>query len=148
MDIELDEGDVTNRTEAVDLAGLDDKNVTCAGLEFLSVHGPHAAALSHELDFIVRMAMRSGTTPREGAEEKYGDIHVAIIGPYEMVRAALEWQVLLTHAVHFCAPSGGVMRGSGKRAAPVTREAAAPLLGKRDRAAHTVRNPAATLAAS
>jgi hypothetical protein len=101
MDIELDEGHVTNSTEAVDLAGLDDKNVTWAGLEFLAVHGPHAAALPHELDFIVRMSMRSGTTPREGAEEKHGDIHVAIISPYEMVRAALKWQVLLTHAVHF-----------------------------------------------
>jgi hypothetical protein len=51
--------------EAVDLSSLDDQNVTSAGFEFLSVDCPEAAAFSYELDFIVRMAMRSRATPGE-----------------------------------------------------------------------------------
>lgn len=71
MYIKLDEGRVTNAAEAVDLAGLDDKNVARFGFEFLSVDGPETAALPHELNFIVRMTMGPRTTPREGAEEEY-----------------------------------------------------------------------------
>jgi hypothetical protein len=100
MYIKLDEGRVTNTPEAVDLPGLDDENVTCAGFEFLSVDGPETATFPHELDFIIRMTMGSGTAPREGAEEEHGDIHVAVIGPDKVMRAALKWQVLLTDTVH------------------------------------------------
>jgi voltage-gated potassium channel Kch len=100
MHIELDEGCVTNAAEAVDLAGLDDENVTCSGFEFLSVDGPETAALPHELDFVVRMTMGAWTTPREGAEEEHGHVHVAVVGANEVVRAALKGQVLLANAVH------------------------------------------------
>jgi hypothetical protein len=85
MDIDLDEGRVTNAAEAVDLPGLDDQNVARAGFEFLSVDGPNTATFPHELDLIVRMTMGPGTTPREGAEEEHGDIHVAVIGPDKVV---------------------------------------------------------------
>jgi hypothetical protein len=37
------------------------------------------------LDFIVRMTMGPGTTPREGAEEEHGDIHVPVISPDKVV---------------------------------------------------------------
>jgi hypothetical protein len=100
MYIELDQGRVTNAAEAVDLTGLDDENVTCSGFEFLSLDGPETAAFPDELDFIVRMAMGSRAPPREGAEEEYGDTHVAVVGPDELVRAALKRQVLLTDSVH------------------------------------------------
>jgi hypothetical protein len=85
MYIELDERRVTDAAEAVDLTGLDDENVPCSGFEFLSVDGPETAAFPHELDFVVRVTMRAWTTPGEGAEEEYGDIHVAIIGANELV---------------------------------------------------------------
>lgn len=42
------------------------------------------------------------TTPREGAEEEYGDIHVAVISPNEVVRATLKGQIVLTNPVHNC----------------------------------------------
>jgi hypothetical protein len=100
MHLELDEGCVTDAAEAVDLPGLDDENVTCSGFEFLSVDGPETAAFPHELDFVVRMTMGAWTTPREGAEEEHGDVHVAVVGPDEVVRATLKGQVLLTNAVH------------------------------------------------
>ena len=93
MYIELDEGRVTNAAEAVDLAGLDDENVTSAGFEFLSVDGPEPVTFPHELDFIVGVTMGPGTAPWERAEEEHRDLHVAVIGPDEVVRAALKWQV-------------------------------------------------------
>ena len=100
MYVNLDEGCVTNAAEAVDLPGLDDENVTGAGFEFLSVDGPQTATFPHELDFIVRMTMRPGPTPGDSAEEEHRDTYVAVIGPNEVVRAALERQVLLTDTVH------------------------------------------------
>jgi hypothetical protein len=91
MDIDLDERRVTNAAEAMDLAGLDDQNVPGAGFEFLTVDDPQTTTFPHELDFIIGMTMGPGPTPREGAEEDDGDIHVAIIGPDELVRAAHKW---------------------------------------------------------
>jgi hypothetical protein len=52
------------------------------------------------LDLIVGVSMRSGTTARKGAEQEDGNVHVAVISPDELVGATLEWQVLLTNAVH------------------------------------------------
>jgi hypothetical protein len=100
VNVDLYEWRIADATKAVNLAGLDDQNVTCAGFEFLSVDGPEAATFPHKLDFIIGMTMRSRTTAGEGAEEKHGDVHVPVIGPDELVRAALKGQVLLTNAVH------------------------------------------------
>jgi hypothetical protein len=100
MHIKLDEGRVTDAAEAVDLPGLDDENVTCAGFELFAVDGPETAAFPHELDFIIGMTMGTRPTSRQGAEEEHGDVHVAVVGPDEVVRAALKWEVLLTDAVH------------------------------------------------
>ena len=91
MYIHVDEGRVP---------GLDDENVTGFGFELLPVHGPETATFPHELDLVVRMAMRPGPPPRERAEQEHGDIH-AVIGSDKVMRAALEWQVLLTDTVHF-----------------------------------------------
>jgi hypothetical protein len=54
----------------VDLAGLDDENVG------------------------------AWTTAREGAEKEHGDVDITVVGPDEVMRAAMKWQVLLTNAVH------------------------------------------------
>jgi hypothetical protein len=90
VDINLDQRGVANAAEAMDLPRLDDKNVTGAGLEFLPVDRPEAPAFPDELDFIVWMTMSPGATPREGAEEKGGDIDVAVLSPNELVRAPLK----------------------------------------------------------
>jgi hypothetical protein len=100
MHIDLDERCVTNTAEAMDLPRLDDKYVTGAGFEFLAVDRPETPAFSDELDFIVRMTMRSGAAPGQGAEEECGDANVSVLGADEVVRAALKWQVLLTNTVH------------------------------------------------
>ncbi len=49
MDVDLDEGRVTNAAEAMDLPGLDDENVAGAGFEFLSVDAPETATLPRSM---------------------------------------------------------------------------------------------------
>ena len=90
VDIDLDEGRVTNAPEGVDLPGLDDENVARSGLELHAVDGPEASAFPDELDFVVRMPMGPGTFPGEGAEQEYGDLHVAVIGADKVMGASLE----------------------------------------------------------
>jgi len=74
MDVDLDEGRVTNAAEAMDLPGLDDENVAGAGLELFSIDGPETATFPYELDLVVRVTMRPRATPGEGAEKEDGDI--------------------------------------------------------------------------
>jgi hypothetical protein len=109
MYVQLNKRRLTNAVKAVDLSGLDDEDVTCAGFELLAVHGPETPAFPHELDFVVRMTMRAGTAAGEGSKEEDGDVHVAIVRPDEMVRAAPEGQIVLANAIH---QSVGVQPGA------------------------------------
>jgi hypothetical protein len=90
MHVELDKWCIADAAEAVNLAGFDDQDVAGAGLELLAVYGPEAAAFPHELDFIVRMTMRSGAAARKSAREENGDVHAAMICTDEAMRTALE----------------------------------------------------------
>ena len=110
MHIQLDKRSVTNAAKTVNLAGLDDENVTRPGFEFHAVDGPETTAFPHELDFVVRMAMGARTTARKRTEEEHGDIDITVVGPDELMRAALKWQVLLTNALH---PGDAPMVGVG-----------------------------------
>jgi hypothetical protein len=100
MDIYLDQRLVTDTGEAVDLPGLDDQDVARAGLKLPAVDLVETPSISDELDFVIGMAMRARPAAGQGIEEKYRDADVALIGADELVRAALEGEILLTHAVH------------------------------------------------
>jgi hypothetical protein len=69
--IELDERNIASIAETVDLASLDNENVPCAGFEFLAVDRPEPPTLSHELNLVIRMTVRSGTFARESIEEEH-----------------------------------------------------------------------------
>lgn len=98
--VELYQRRIADRAKTVDLAGLDDEDVTGAGLELLSVHGPTAASVLHELNLVVRVAMRPRPTPRSSIEQKDGDVHVAVLGADEVMRAAAKGKFFLVYAVH------------------------------------------------
>jgi hypothetical protein len=100
MDVHLDQRIIANAAEAVDLSGLDDEDVARAGLELHPVHSPETAALSHELNFIVRVAMGAGTMPWEGSQKEDGDVYVPVLRADELVGAALEREVILSDAIH------------------------------------------------
>jgi hypothetical protein len=46
------------------------------------------------------MTMRPRSASGKAVKKKHGDAHVAVVGPHEVVRAALEWQVFLASTVH------------------------------------------------
>ncbi len=98
MHVELDQGLVADAAEAMDLAGLDDQDVAGTSFELLAVDGPETPTSSHELNFIVRVAVGTGAAAGQGTEEKRRDVHVAIVGADELVGAALEGEVLLLNS--------------------------------------------------
>ncbi len=100
MHVELDQRLLADAAKAMDLTGLDDEDVTRAGLELFSVDNPESATLTYELYFIVGVAMRARATPGVSSEQEYRDVHVAMIGANELVRATLEREVLLPNSVH------------------------------------------------
>jgi hypothetical protein len=100
MHVNLDERRIADTLEAVDLAGLDDQDIAGAGFEFVPVHGPQSTAFTHELNFVVRMTVRSGPAARQRAEQIDGDIDVAVIGANKLMRAALKRQILLPNPLH------------------------------------------------
>ncbi|MEO5580317.1 MAG: hypothetical protein ABIR58_06630 [Gemmatimonadaceae bacterium] len=100
MHIELNERVACNAHVTMYFAGFDNENVARAGLEFLGVDIAEAAALSYKLDFIARMTMGPGTTARQAVEKEHRNIGVTVVGPNELVRAALKRQVLLADAIH------------------------------------------------
>lgn len=73
-----------------------------AGVEIGTVHDPVPTSFPYELDFIVGMAVRSGTVAGQRVKQKYGDVHVALIGADELVRAADEREVVLSNVMHRC----------------------------------------------
>jgi hypothetical protein len=85
MNVNLDQWRVTNTFEAVDLAGLNDKDIAGAAFEGLAVHRPYAAAFPHELDLVIRMPMRARPRTRLPMEQKHRDSSIALLSPDELM---------------------------------------------------------------
>jgi len=100
MNVQLNQGFISNAAKTVDLSRLDHENVARAGLEFLAIDGPEAATALHELDFIVGVAMRSWTASRRRVDEVDRNVHISVVGSYELMRHAVERQTFLTDVVH------------------------------------------------
>ena len=100
MHVDLHERPVADALEAVHFACLDDKDVAGTGFEFLSVHVIQPASFPNELDFIVRMTVRTRAAPRTTVEEEDRTVHIAVIRADEVVRAPFEWQILLPYSMH------------------------------------------------
>src|SRR5262249_47285058 len=66
----------------------------------LPVDLPEPPAFPDELNLVVGMAMRPRTISWKGAEKEDGDLDVTVLGPHELMRASLEWKILLTGPVH------------------------------------------------
>jgi hypothetical protein len=87
MHIQLNERRL-NATEAVYLPGFDHQNVAGTGLELFTVHHVQGAAGLDELDFIVRVAVRSRPTPCSTVEQEGRNANRALAGADELVGAA------------------------------------------------------------
>jgi hypothetical protein len=105
VDVELYKWRITNRLKAVDLAGLDDKDVSSAALEGVAVYCPHPAAFTNELDLVVRMPVRARPLTGLALKQKHRNARVALLSPDELVRTTNKRQVLMAHVIHLSSPS-------------------------------------------
>ena|SRR5689334_3170525 len=100
VNIELQQRRIANCLEAVDLAGLYNKNVSGAAFESLAVHSPHAAALTDELNLVVGMTMRSWARAGLAAEQEHGDPGVSLIRADKLMGTPNKRQALLSNVMH------------------------------------------------
>jgi hypothetical protein len=84
----------------MNLAGLNDENVTRFRFELLTLHVVQTTSRLDELDLVVRVTVRARASAWLAVEEEHGDVHIAVALADEVMRAALEWQILLTNAEH------------------------------------------------
>ena len=85
MKIELNEGLVSNRLEAVNLARFDHEDITGPRFEFLAVDIVGTATRLNELDFIVWMSVRSRTATCLSIKQKNADVHIAVVSADKIV---------------------------------------------------------------
>jgi hypothetical protein len=100
MHVELHQRLLADAAKPMNFSCLDDEDIARAGLELHSVHDPETASLPYKLDLIVRVAVRAGAPSRQGTQQEHGDVYVPVIGPDELVGAALEREVILSDAKH------------------------------------------------
>src|SRR6266478_2259780 len=105
VNVELYQWRITHRLEAVDLASLDDKDVSRAALEGFAAYYPHSPAFTDELDLVIGMPVR--TRPRSGfpMEQEHRNTSVALLSSDKLMRTTNKGQVLLTHVKHLGSPS-------------------------------------------
>jgi len=113
--VDLYQRRITNRLEAVDLARLDDKDISSATLEGLAVDRPHSASFANELDLVIGMAM--GTRPGAGlpVEQEHRNTGVTLYRADKLMRTTNKRKVLLPHVEHSCHPPGRWMSVAGVR---------------------------------
>jgi hypothetical protein len=100
VNVELDEGRVADDFKTVDLSGLDDKDVSGAPFEGLAVDGPETAAFADELNFVVRMAMRTRAGAGLAMVQKDGNGDIALLDASEFVGTADERKVFVADMMH------------------------------------------------
>ncbi len=100
MNVHLYQWCIADRFEAVDLAGLDDKDVSGAAFEGLAAHCPDTAAFTDELDLAIRMPVRTWRRTRLSMEQEHRNTGVALLGSDELMRTTDKRQVLLAHVMH------------------------------------------------
>lgn len=86
VNVELYQRQITNRFEAVDLAGFYDKDVSSATLEGLVVYRPHSPAFTDELDFVIRMPVRTRSRTGFSMEQEHRNIGIALGSSNKLMR--------------------------------------------------------------
>src|SRR5882762_436543 len=105
VNVELHQRRITNRLEAMNLTGLDDKDISRAALEGLAVDGPHSPALTDELDLVIRVPVRTRSRTGLPVEEEHRNTRVALLGSNKLMRTTNKRQILLAHVMHPLRPS-------------------------------------------
>ena len=100
VNVDLYQRRVTNGLEAMDLTGLNDKDISRAALEGLAAYCPHSSAFTDELDLVIGMPRRP--RPRSGLtiEQEDRNTSVALLSSDKLMRTTNKGQVFLAHVMH------------------------------------------------
>jgi len=100
VNVDLYQRRVTNGLEAMDLTGLNDKDISRAALEGLAVDGPHSPAFTDELDLIIRMPVRPRSRTGLPMKQEHRNTGVALLSSNKLIRTTNKRQTLLAHVMH------------------------------------------------
>src|SRR4029453_13208845 len=85
VDVALDQRRLADVDEGVNLARLDDQDVSRSCLVVLSIDGPASPALSYEDHLVIRMAMQPRSPTRWGVYEKGRNRDVVVLRSHELM---------------------------------------------------------------
>src|SRR6266481_195609 len=105
VNVDLYQWRITDCLEAMNLTGLDDKDVSRAALEGLAVDGPHSAAFTDELDLVIRVPVRTRSRTGLPMEQEHRNTGVALLRSNKLMRTTNKWQILLAHVMYPLRPS-------------------------------------------
>src|ERR1700731_3074234 len=105
VNVDLYQRRVPNGLEAMDLAGLNDKDISRAALEGLAVDRPQSPPFTDELNLVIRVPVRPRSRTRLPMEQEQRNAGVALLSSNKLMRTANKRQILLAHVMHPLPPS-------------------------------------------
>ena len=108
VNVELYQRRITNRLEAMDLTGLDDKDISRAALEGFAVHRPHSPAFSDKLDLVIRVSVRTRARTGLPMEQEHRNAGIALLNSNKLMRTTDKRQILLAYVMHPLPPLPGL----------------------------------------
>lgn len=84
----------------MNFTGLYHKNIASTAFKGLTIHRPYSSAFANELNFIVRMPVRTRAGTRLAMKQKYRNNGASLVGADKLVRTTDKGQVFLAHVVH------------------------------------------------
>ena len=84
----------------MDLACLDDEDISRAAFESLAVDRPYSSAFADELDFVLRMPMRTRSRTRFSMEQEHRNAGVPLYRANKLMGTAHKRKILLTDVMH------------------------------------------------
>jgi hypothetical protein len=89
--VQLDQVIRASTPKTVDLARLDDQDITSTCFELVTVHHPQTPSPLDELDLVVWVPVRSRTTPGRPVEQKRRHRDGSVVNTNEVVGVAAMW---------------------------------------------------------
>jgi hypothetical protein len=99
VNVELHQRRITNSLDAINLTGLDDKDISGAALEALAVNGPYSPAFTDELDLVIWVPVRTRSRTGLPMEQEHRNTGVALLSSDKLMRTTNKGQILLAHVM-------------------------------------------------
>jgi len=95
VNVDLYQRRVTKRLETMDLARLNDKDISRAALEGFAVDRPHSAAFTNKLNLVIGVPVRARPRTRLSMKQEHRNARVSLLSSNKLMRATNKRQILL-----------------------------------------------------